>query len=247
MLFEAFFSFFILQRIPQKFVRKYGETFSNSVFVKLACGSKWKMELTEQDNKIWFENGWLDFAKHYALKRGSMLIFRYEGNSEFHAFIGKISLETFIGQFHMWLAGDTKGLLVILSPPTWVFGLGWWINLIISSCLFIFVCYYMSQTTHEISVWICKSAQPSSDSTKPNRAQGEYQAVPLLPTTNGSEPIDPNQVGNAVDRSEDQDEEIWDSSLVNEKKPNRIKQLLDDTRVKSLLFLLLVSFVNHFC
>ncbi|PON54057.1 B3 DNA binding domain containing protein [Parasponia andersonii] len=74
-------------RIPQKFVRKYGESLSNSVFVKLSCGSKWKMELKEQDNKIWFKKGWPDFAKHYALKRGSMLIFRYEGNSEFHAFI----------------------------------------------------------------------------------------------------------------------------------------------------------------
>ncbi|PON54059.1 B3 DNA binding domain containing protein, partial [Parasponia andersonii] len=45
------------------------------------------MGLTEQDNKIWFEKGWPDFAKHYALKKGSMLIFGYEGNSEFHAFI----------------------------------------------------------------------------------------------------------------------------------------------------------------
>ncbi|PON54054.1 B3 DNA binding domain containing protein [Parasponia andersonii] len=74
-------------RIPQKFVRKYGETLSNSVFVKLPCGSKWKMHLTEQDKKIWFEKGWPDFAKHYALKRGSMLTFRYEGNSEFQAVI----------------------------------------------------------------------------------------------------------------------------------------------------------------
>ncbi|POO02683.1 B3 DNA binding domain containing protein, partial [Trema orientale] len=74
-------------RIPQKFVRKYGETLSNSVFVKLPCGSKWKMKLTEQDKKIWFEKGWPDFAKHYALKRGSMLTFRYEGNSEFQAVI----------------------------------------------------------------------------------------------------------------------------------------------------------------
>ncbi|POO02675.1 B3 DNA binding domain containing protein, partial [Trema orientale] len=74
-------------RIPPKFVRKYGENLTNSVFVKLPCGSKWKMDLMEQDNKIWFEKGWPDFAKHYALKRGSLLIFRYEGNSEFHAVI----------------------------------------------------------------------------------------------------------------------------------------------------------------
>ncbi|KAI8359828.1 10 TM acyl transferase domain found in Cas1p-domain-containing protein [Blakeslea trispora] len=168
-------------------------------------------------------------------------------HSELYAFVGKISLETFIGQFHMWLAGDTRGLLVIMSPPTWVAGLGWWINLIASSCLFIFVCHYMSQATHEISVWICKCAKPSSDSSKSNRNQGEYQTVPLLPTTHGSEPLDPNQVGNAVDRAEEQEEEIWDSSLMSKNEPNWIKQFLDDTRVKSFLFLLLVSIVNHLC
>ncbi|PON54065.1 B3 DNA binding domain containing protein, partial [Parasponia andersonii] len=67
--------------------RKYGETLSSSVFVKLPCGSKWKMKLARQDNKIWLEGGWPDFSKHYSLKRGSMLMFRYEGNSEFHAVI----------------------------------------------------------------------------------------------------------------------------------------------------------------
>ncbi|POO02667.1 B3 DNA binding domain containing protein [Trema orientale] len=45
------------------------------------------MKLARQDNKIWLERGWPDFSKHYSLKRGSMLMFRYEGNSEFHAVI----------------------------------------------------------------------------------------------------------------------------------------------------------------
>ncbi|POO02690.1 B3 DNA binding domain containing protein [Trema orientale] len=74
-------------RIPQKFVRKYGEALSDSVFVKLPCGSRWKIKLAKQDNKIWLEEGWPDFAKHYSIKRGGMVIFRYEGNSEFHAVI----------------------------------------------------------------------------------------------------------------------------------------------------------------
>ncbi|POO02681.1 B3 DNA binding domain containing protein, partial [Trema orientale] len=74
-------------RIPHKFTRKYGETLSNSVFVKLPCGSKWKMKLTKKDNKIWLEEGWPDFAKHYSIRRGSMVMFRYDGNSEFHAVI----------------------------------------------------------------------------------------------------------------------------------------------------------------
>ncbi|KAM6591494.1 hypothetical protein CsatA_014099 [Cannabis sativa] len=77
--------------IPKKFTAKYGETLSNWVLIKLPCGSKWKMGLTKKDENIWFEKGWLDFAKHYGLKRGSMITFRYEGNSEFYAVIFDIS------------------------------------------------------------------------------------------------------------------------------------------------------------
>ncbi|KAM6591493.1 hypothetical protein CsatA_014098 [Cannabis sativa] len=78
--------------IPKKFTRKYGETLSNSVLIKLPCGSKWKMGLTKKDENVWFEKGWLDFAEHYAIKRGSILSFRYEGNSEFNAVIVDLSL-----------------------------------------------------------------------------------------------------------------------------------------------------------
>lgn len=170
-------------------------------------------------------------------------------HSEFFAFIGKISLETFIGQFHMWLAGDTKGLLVILPVPTWVQGLGWWVNLGISTCLFIFVCYYMSQSTQEISGWICKrmlnKQTPSSGGTAPGG--GEYQAVPLLPTASTSQQNE-DHVGHAgVVHKEEQDEEIWDSSLVNGKKPNMFRRFFDDTRVKALSFILIVGLLNNLC
>ncbi|GMN29826.1 hypothetical protein TIFTF001_002582 [Ficus carica] len=38
--------------IPVKFVRRYGETLSNLVSVKLPCGSEWKMELRKFDGRI---------------------------------------------------------------------------------------------------------------------------------------------------------------------------------------------------
>ncbi|XP_077970440.1 N-acetylneuraminate (7)9-O-acetyltransferase-like isoform X2 [Styela clava] len=61
------------------------------------------------------------------------------GYSAFFAWFGKISLELFIGQYHIWLAADTKGMLVLISPewPT--------LNLVITS--FIFVCI-----AHEINL-----------------------------------------------------------------------------------------------
>ncbi|CEP13705.1 hypothetical protein [Parasitella parasitica] len=186
--------------------------------------------------------------------------------SEFYAFIGKISLETFIGQFHMWLAGDTKGLLVVLAHPTWVAGLGWWINLIISSCLFGFVCHYMSQTTHVISVSICKMAQSkstdSSTAATTRAAGGEYQAVPLLPTSTSEvqtsstgidtavQPTHTKQEAAIMQLQEEQDlqeGEIWDPSLVNDKKPSLLRRVLDDTRVKVLLFFTAVGLLNNLC
>lgn len=61
------------------------------------------------------------------------------GYSAFFAWFGKISLELFIGQYHVWLAADTKGMLVVISPdwPT--------LNLVITSFIFVAV-------AHEINV-----------------------------------------------------------------------------------------------
>ncbi|XP_062075797.1 B3 domain-containing transcription factor VRN1-like [Humulus lupulus] len=73
--------------IPDRFVRKCGETLKESVFVKVSCGSKWKMKLKYYDQKFWLEEGWADFANYYNIKRGYMLMFRYDGNSEFYVVI----------------------------------------------------------------------------------------------------------------------------------------------------------------
>ncbi|KAI9253317.1 10 TM acyl transferase domain found in Cas1p-domain-containing protein [Helicostylum pulchrum] len=167
-------------------------------------------------------------------------------HSEFFAFIGKISLETFIGQFHMWLAADTKGLLVVLPPllgldETWLW---WWLNLGVSSCLFIFVCYYTSQSTQQISGWICKLLLNKSSTHVP--ASSDYQPVPLLPTTGAaSSHITPPLP--ALKEEEEEEEEIWDTSFASEKKPNRVILFLNDTRVKSLLILVAIGLLNKLC
>ncbi|KAM8966254.1 N-acetylneuraminate (7)9-O-acetyltransferase [Pelodytes ibericus] len=57
--------------------------------------------------------------------------------SSFFAWFGKISLELFICQYHIWLAADTKGILVLIPGNPML-------NIIIST--FIFVC-----VAHEIS------------------------------------------------------------------------------------------------
>lgn len=231
-------------------------TVKNAAVVASVLAMVWYFwyELTRENKFVY--NGthpyvsWIPILAFIVLRNANLYL--RNTHSEFFAFIGKISLETFIGQFHMWLAGDTKGLLVILSHPTWVQGLGWWINLAISSCLFIFVCYYMSQSTHEISVWICKSVHnptsPSSTSGGGAGAGGAYQAVPLLPTTaNNDLAAGSHKEQQQQNKQQEQDEEIWDSSLVNEKKPHVIRRFLDDTRVKILLFVVSVGLLNNLC
>ncbi|PON54050.1 B3 DNA binding domain containing protein [Parasponia andersonii] len=83
--------FFSSQRVPKYFVKKCGETLSDSVFVKLPCGSEWKMKLTENDDKFWLETGWPEFVEHYSIRRGNLLTFRYEGNSELHVVVFDIN------------------------------------------------------------------------------------------------------------------------------------------------------------
>ena len=74
---------FFLQRIPDKFVQKFGVDLSDMAFLTIPNGRKWKVKLTKHDGEVWFENGWCEFASCHALTMGHLVVFRYEGNSAF--------------------------------------------------------------------------------------------------------------------------------------------------------------------
>ncbi|KAM7442313.1 N-acetylneuraminate 9-O-acetyltransferase [Porites harrisoni] len=60
--------------------------------------------------------------------------------SRFYAWVGSFSLELFISQYHIWLAHDTKGILVLIpSQP--------FLNVVLST--FVFVC--VSHEIHKVS------------------------------------------------------------------------------------------------
>ncbi|KAI9487058.1 MAG: 10 TM acyl transferase domain found in Cas1p-domain-containing protein [Benjaminiella poitrasii] len=219
-------------------------------------------ELTRENKFVYNKShpfiSWIPILAFVFLRNGS--VYLRNTHSKFYAFIGKISLETFIGQFHMWLAGDTKGLLVVLTQPWWVNGAGWWINLIISTSLFIFVCYYMSQTTHDLTVSICQNLNQSITSTKNSADQqkGEYQAMPLLPTSSSKvnnlhlPTADKNNeniehLPRKEELEEEEEEEVWEDLVINETKPTLIKRIVNDTRVKVLTFIIFIALLNHFC
>ncbi|XP_048410768.1 N-acetylneuraminate 9-O-acetyltransferase isoform X1 [Stegostoma tigrinum] len=63
--------------------------------------------------------------------------------SSFFAWFGKISLELFICQYHIWLAADTKGILVLI-PGNPV------LNIIVSTFIFVLVAHEISQITNDL-------------------------------------------------------------------------------------------------
>ncbi|KAH7850921.1 hypothetical protein Vadar_004643 [Vaccinium darrowii] len=79
------------QRIPKKFISQYGNNLGNHVFLKVPSGAEWKVELKKSDNDVWMCNGWKEFAKCYSIAFGHLLVFRYDGNCNFHVLIFDMS------------------------------------------------------------------------------------------------------------------------------------------------------------
>lgn len=180
---------------------------------------------------------WIPILAFITLRNAT--VFLRNTTSGFFEFIGKCSLETFIGQFHMWLAADTKGLLIVLTDPSWAVGLGWFFNLALSSCIFMLVCYHLNQATGTITKWICSSANNASFSntsstTSSSNQQQQQDAVPLLPTT-----VQDN------DDTKPEDDETWQQPLPS--KPSLWRRVAGDLRVRSLLFLIFLGMINHLC
>ncbi|XP_046860226.1 LOW QUALITY PROTEIN: N-acetylneuraminate 9-O-acetyltransferase-like [Xenia sp. Carnegie-2017] len=64
--------------------------------------------------------------------------------STFYAWVGKLSLELFVGQYHIWLANDTTGILVLVpNRPI--------LNAIVTTFVFVCVCSEVNKTTAVLS------------------------------------------------------------------------------------------------
>lgn len=75
------------QRIPNKFVRKFGDELSSVATLSVPNGRDWLVELRKAGQKLWFHDGWHEFVKHHCIHAGNLLIFRYEGNSNFDIYM----------------------------------------------------------------------------------------------------------------------------------------------------------------
>jgi len=87
-------------------------------------------------------------------------------SSRAFSFMGRCSLETFIIQFHLWLAGDTKGILLLLRGTRWRP-----INFVISTIVFIYISDQVSRATGELTSWICGSKETSLPTSTNNTSR----------------------------------------------------------------------------
>lgn len=187
--------------------------------------------------------------------------------SRFFAFVGKFSLETYIGQFHMWLAADTRGLLVVIPKASWALQStsGWYLNLGLSTVIFFFVCYHLSHTTGTITKWICSGASKQQKIDEQTSNKG-YDAVPLLPTfQQQDDQTKPSSVfidnkkqlmaaGPAqlqVESEEESDvdlDEVWEESTTKPSLYQRIRNtVIDNYWIRSFVCLVLLGVFNRFC
>ena len=119
----------------------------------------------------------------FTILRNSNPILR-SATSRAFGFIGKCSLETFVIQFHFWLAGDTKGILVVVPGTRWRP-----INFIVITVMFIYLSDRVAYAVTQITSYICGA----SSSLAPSRA------LPLpLPVT---APVSIPEERNADDQS----------------------------------------------
>jgi len=77
-----------LQRIPEKFVRDFGDELSDVATLTVPNnGHFWQVGLEKANKEIWFQNGWQDFMESYSILYGYFLVFRYEESSKFHVLV----------------------------------------------------------------------------------------------------------------------------------------------------------------
>jgi hypothetical protein len=124
----------------------------------------------------------------YVVLRNSHRLLRNVHSSVF-GWLGRCSLETFTLQFHIWLAGDTKGLLslgLLTHNPE---SMGRWIEFTIITAVFLWTSWGVAIATNTLTAWIIN----------PKREPSTFQSTIHLRTKSENTLVLPN--GKSTDTS----------------------------------------------
>ena len=117
---------------------------------------------------------WIPIVSFVILRNANATL--RSASSQMFGFIGRCSLETFILQYHMWMAADTKGLLVVIPWTRWRLA-----NMIVTTTIFVWLSNQVAQATTVMTTWICGS--------------GKGSEPPSLPTHNININVNPGSSG----------------------------------------------------
>ncbi|KAK2981015.1 hypothetical protein RJ640_012174 [Escallonia rubra] len=73
--------------IPKKFTMHFQEELSCRILLKGPSGNKWPVELTREEDDVFFQKGWGGFVVDHGLEETDFLVFRYNGSSSFSVLI----------------------------------------------------------------------------------------------------------------------------------------------------------------
>ncbi|KAH7883510.1 10 TM acyl transferase domain found in Cas1p-domain-containing protein [Phlebopus sp. FC_14] len=145
-----------------------------------------------QESKFTY-NGWHPYISFLPI--GAFVVLRNASpllrscSSRAFAFIGKCSLETFVIQYHLWLAGDTKGILLLVPGTRWRP-----VNFMVSTFVFIYVSHQVAWATGKMTAWICDtdeslplSARRGGPGSGQNDASGASSTLETVPLVTGNE------------------------------------------------------------
>jgi hypothetical protein len=192
---------------------------------------------------------WIPILSFVCLR--NCTVFLRNTHSRFFALIGKMSLETYIGQFHMWLAADTQGLLVVIPSASYAIqsSFGWYLNLGLSSLIFFCVCHHLSKATGTITRVVCSGVSEQKSKDTYLQLPIHELPVPLLPTSTQTEQQEitvADETHVLIEESKSLDE----SSIIYEDSRPKAKWyslLVNNYWIRSLLMLTLLGIINRFC
>jgi hypothetical protein len=153
----------------------YWPRLKGSILISSGIALVWFMyfELTQKSKFTY--NVWHPYISFipiagFALLRNATPPLRSASSRAF-AFIGTCSLETFIMQFHFWLAADTKGVLLFIPGTRFRH-----INFVISTIAFIWLSYRVALATGGLTEWLC-----GGQKSRPPRQPAPPPSIPLAP------------------------------------------------------------------